>query len=207
MSYKLGQFKRAKEDFVTAQKLWKAMSGKDKAAATTWAAEARYLEGELIVREYEKVTLDVKPAQLEKALKAKTSLLASAEKVFESIADFNDPRWGTAAVFRIGQIYDAFAESLVNAATPKGLTEEQAQAYRDALDSYVVNIQDVAVQKFTVGYGLAIKSGVYDEYTAKTREALGRLAADKYPPERESRSKERIGDRPPSPDYVQEVAR
>ncbi|MDX2087706.1 MAG: tetratricopeptide repeat protein [Kofleriaceae bacterium] len=207
MSLKLGQLKRAKDELATAQRLWKALSGKEKTAAATWAAEARYLEGELIVREYEKVTLDVKPAQLEKALKSKTTLLNSAEKVFESIADFNDPRWGTAAIFRIGQIYDAFAESLVNAATPKGLTEEQAQAYRDALDSYVVNIQDVAVQKFTVGYQLAIRTGVYDEYTAKIREALGRLAADKFPPERESRSKERIGDRPPSLDYVQEVAR
>ena len=207
MSLRLGQSKRAKEDFLTAQRLWKSMSSKDKAAATTWVAEARYLEGELIVREYEKVTLDVKPSQLEKALKQKTTLLASAEKVFESIADFNDPRWGTAAVFRIGQIYDAFAESLVNASTPKGLSEAEAQAYRDALDSYVVNIQDVAVEKFTVGYQLAIRTGVYDEYTAKIREALGRLAADKFPPERESRSKERIGDRPPSLDYIQEVAR
>ena len=48
---------------------------------------------------------------------------------------------------------------------------------------------------------------VYDEYTAKIREALGRLAADKYPPERESRDKERIGDRPPKPAFVTEVAR
>ena len=35
----------------------------------------------------------------------------------------------------------------------------------------------------------------------------GRLAAQKYPPERESRAKERIGDRPPSPDLVTEIAR
>jgi hypothetical protein len=48
---------------------------------------------------------------------------------------------------------------------------------------------------------------VYDEYTAKIREALGRIAADKYPPEKESRTRERIGDRPPSPEIIQEVAR
>ena len=33
-----------------------------KADGKTWAAEARYYEGELIFREYEKVTLDVKPS-------------------------------------------------------------------------------------------------------------------------------------------------
>jgi len=48
---------------------------------------------------------------------------------------------------------------------------------------------------------------VYDEYTAKIREALGRLAGDKFPPERESRSRERIGDRPPTPEIVTEVSR
>ncbi|MEJ7602715.1 MAG: tetratricopeptide repeat protein [Kofleriaceae bacterium] len=207
MSFKLGQLRRAKEELVTAQKLWKAASGKDKAAGTTWAAEARYIEGELIFREYEKVTLDVKPAQLEKALKLKSKLLADAEKTYVSVVEYQDLKWATAALYRVGQVYDGFAESLVNAATPKGLPADQAQAYRDALDGYVVQIQDKAVELFSTGYQKAIQMQVYDEYTAKIREALGRVAADKYPPERESRSRERIGDRPPSPELVTEIAR
>lgn len=207
MSYKLGQLKRSKEDFVTAQKLWKAANGADKKAGTTWAAEARYYEGELIFREYEKVTLDVKPSQLEKALKTKSKLLAEAEKTYLSVVDYQDLRWATAALFRIGQVYDGFAESLVNAATPKGLSADQAQAYRDALDAYVVEIQGKAVELFKAGYQKAIQMQVYDEYTAKIREALGRLDGSNFPPEREARTKERIGDRPPAPEIVQEIAR
>ena len=207
MSFKLGQMKRAKDDFLTAQKLFKASSGAEKKAASTWAAEARYYEGELIFREYEKVTLDVKPAQLEKALKQKSKLLSEAEKTYLSVVDYNDLKWATAALYRVGQVYDGFAESLVNAATPKGLSPEQAQAYRDALDAYVVDIQGKAVELFTAGYQKAIQMQVYDEYTAKIRESLGRLAGDKFPPEREARSKERIGDRPPAADLVTEVAR
>lgn len=207
MSFKLGQMKRAKDDFLTAQRLYKATNGAEKKAATPWAAEARYYEGELIFREYEKVTLDVKPAQLEKALKQKSKLLAEAEKTYLSVVDYQDLKWATAALYRVGQVYDGFAESLVNAATPKGLSPEQAQAYRDALDAYVVDIQGKAVELFTAGYQKAIQMQVYDEYTAKIREALGRLAGDKFPPEREARSKERIGDRPPSADLVTEIAR
>lgn len=207
MSFKLGQMKRAKDDFLAAQRLYKASSGAEKKAATPWAAEARYYEGELIFREYEKVTLDVKPAQLEKALKQKSKLLAEAEKTYVSVVDYQDLKWATAALYRVGQVYDGFAESLVNAATPKGLTPEQAQAYRDGLDVYVVDIQAKAVDLFTTGYQKAIQMQVYDEYTAKIRESLGRLAADKFPPEREARSKERIGDRPPAADLVTEIAR
>jgi len=60
---------------------------------------------------------------------------------------------------------------------------------------------------FATGYQKAIQMQVYDEYTAKIREALGRLAADKYPPEHESRSHERTGDRPLQLELVQEIAR
>ncbi|MBA3453165.1 MAG: tetratricopeptide repeat protein, partial [Deltaproteobacteria bacterium] len=207
MSFRLGQFKRSKDDFITAQKIWKGQAGAEKKLGTPWAAEARYYEGELIFKDYEKVTLDVNPAKLEKALKTKTKLLSEAEKVYTSVVDYQDLKWATAALFRVGQVYDGFAESLVNAATPKGLSADQQQAYRDALDVYVVDIQDKAVELFTAGYQKAIQMQVYDEYTAKIREALGRLNADKFPPEREARSRERIGDRPPSPEIVTEVSR
>jgi tetratricopeptide (TPR) repeat protein len=207
MSYRLGQLKRAKDDFVAAQRVWKASSGAARTAGNVWAAEARYYEGELIFREYEKVTLDVKPAQLEKALKSKSRLLGEAEKTYVSVADYQDAKWGNAALYRIGQIYDGFAESLINATTPKGLSADQAQAYRDALDVFVVDIQDKAVEAFGFAYQKAIQSQVYDEYTAKVREALGRLAADKFPPEREARGRERIGDRAPQIDLVEEIVR
>jgi tetratricopeptide (TPR) repeat protein len=206
---RLGQLKRAKDEVVLAQKLWKAAAGKDKKEGTPWAAEARYYEGELIFREYEKVSLDVKPKLLEKTLKTKGKLLADAEKVYTSVIDYQDLKWATAALFRVGQVYDGFAEALATAASkpPATLTPDQVQAYQDAINAYVVDIQDKAVTLYTAGYQKAIQMQVYDEYTAKIREALGRIAADKFPPEKESRQRERIGDRPPTPEIVQEVAR
>ncbi len=207
MSLRLGQLRRAKDDFATAQSLFKRANGKEKADGKTWAAQARYSEGELIFREYEKVTLDVKPSQLEKALKRKSKLLADAEKVYLSVVDYEDLKWATAALYRVAQVYDAFAESLINASTPKGLSQDQADAYRAALDTYVINIQQKAVELFKAGYTKAIQMQVYDEYTAKIREALGRLDADNFPPERESRGRERTGDRALDPELVTEVAR
>jgi tetratricopeptide (TPR) repeat protein len=206
---RLGQLRRAKDDFVAAQKIWKAATGKAKKDATSWAAEARYYEGELIFRNYEKVSLDVKPKLLEKTLKAKGKLLADAEQVYTSVIDYQDLKWATAALFRVGQVYDGFAEALATAASkpPASLTQDQVQAYQDGINAYVVDIQDKAVELFTAGYQKAIQMQIYDEYTAKIREALGRIAADKFPPEKEARTRERIGDRPPTPELVTEVAR
>ncbi|HEY6175585.1 MAG TPA: tetratricopeptide repeat protein [Kofleriaceae bacterium] len=206
---RLGQLRHAKDDFAAAQKTWKAATGKDKKDATTWAAEARYYEGELIFREYEKVSLDVKPALLAKTLKTKGKLLADAEKVYTSVIDYQELKWATAALFRVGQVYDGFAEALATAASkpPKSLSADQVQAYQDGINAYVVDIQEKAVTLYTAGYQKAIQMQVYDEYTAKIREALGRIAADKFPPEKESRTRERIGDRPPTPELISEVAR
>ncbi|MGE5182719.1 MAG: tetratricopeptide repeat protein [Acidobacteriota bacterium] len=207
-SYRLGQYRRAKEDFLAAEALYKQHRGKD-SPEKTWAAEARYYQGELLFRDYEKVTLDVKPSQLNKALTTKKKLLDEAEKLYLSVVDYQDLKWATAALYRIGQVYDGFAEALVAAGNkpPPSLKGDEVQAYQDKINEYVVTIQDIAVQAFTAGYTKAIQMQVYDEYTAKIREALGRLSAQKFPPEHEARSKVRSGDRPPSPELVTEVAR
>jgi len=206
-SYRLGQLRRAAKEMDAALKLWKHERGKDKDADKAWAAEARYYQGELIFREYEKVTLDVKPRQLSKRLKQKAALLAKAQKVYLDVVNYEDLKWATAALYRVGQVYNGFADALTNAPTPAGLSKADAQAYRDGLDSYVIDIQDKAVELFSTGYQKAIQMQVYDQYTAKIREALGKIAADKYPPEHEARSGTRVGDRALSVDLVEEVAR
>ena len=206
-AFRQGELRQAATELDDALKLWKKAAGGEKDAMRPWAAEARYWQGELIFRDYEKVKLDVKPRDLAKTLKKKGALLDRAQQVYLDVVEYGDLKWATAALYRVGQIYDGFAESLVSAPTPAGMSEADAAAYREGLDSYVIEIQDKALQLFSTGYQKAIQMQVYDEYTAKMREALGRLAADKYPPERESRSRERNGDRPLDPELVTEVAR
>ncbi len=206
-SLRLGQARRAADELEAALKLYKRLDGKDKAASQTWAAEARYYQGELLFKEYEKVSLDVKPKLLEKTLKRKSELLGKARTVYLSVVDYQDLKWATASLYRVGQIYDSFAEAMRTAPTPRELSEADAQAYRDALDATILDIEEVAIELFQAGYQKAIQMQVYDAYTKKIREALGRLASQQYPPERESRSEVRTGDRPLRLDLVEEVAR
>ncbi|HVV88632.1 MAG TPA: tetratricopeptide repeat protein [Kofleriaceae bacterium] len=206
-SLRLGQTKRATESIDGALKLWKRIDPKDKLAARPWAAEARYLQGELLFAEYEAVTLDVKPKLLEKTLKHKSELLAKAQAVYLSVIDYEDLKWATASLYRVGQIYDSFGEALRTAPTPKGLSDADAQAYRDALDSYVIDIEEKSIDLFATGYKKAIDMQVYDAYTKKIREALGRLDASHYPPENESRGDERVGDRPLDDELLEGIDR
>ncbi|HET9993639.1 MAG TPA: tetratricopeptide repeat protein, partial [Kofleriaceae bacterium] len=133
---KLGQTKKAKEEFTSAENLYKHATGATKTEGKGWAAEARYNQGDLIFKEYEAVSIDVKPKQLGAALTKKTKLLAEAEKVYFSIAEFNDLKWATAALYRDGQIYEVFADALAKAAEkcPAGLKPDECQAYQDAIN-------------------------------------------------------------------------
>jgi tetratricopeptide (TPR) repeat protein len=204
---KLGQIKRAADDFDIVLAKFKKDSAKEKVDDRTFAAEAAYYQGDLVFRQFEAVRIDVKPKELTKALKKKLDLLAKSQKAYEGVIDYDDPRWDTAALYKTGQIYDSFADALINTPTPAGLTEADQQAYHDAMDMVVVETQEKAVTLFSGAYEKAIKLQVYDTYTAKIREALGRLAADKFPPEREGRSAVRSGDRPLSGELVTEVVR
>jgi len=206
-SIRLGQMKRAAEQLDTSLKLYKKAGKDEKAASKAWAAEARYWQGELLFAEYAKVSLAVKPSALDRTLKKKTDLLLKAKTVYFSVVDFGDLRWATAALFRVGQTFELYADELKNVPTPTDLTPEEAENYQVAIDMTVIDIEEQAITLYSTGYQKAIEMQVYDQSTAKIREALGRLNPDEYPPERESRGDERIGDRPLDFPILKEVNR
>ena len=202
-----GDLKQAAEHFETALKLYRRLSGKARAAEQAWAAEARYYQGELIFRRFERIQLDVKPSKLRRTLDSKTKLLAEAQNVYLDVVDFGDPQWATAALYRIGRVYEQFAESLRQAPTPPGLSQEEAEMYRQELEVYVIEIEEQAIQLYTTGYKKALELGVYNQYTSQIREALGKLDSANYPPSIEARAKVRFGDRPLPVAAVEEVIR
>ena len=205
----LGKTRRAADEFTAALKIFKKAKGAEREQALAWAAEARYFEAEIIYTQYAAISLDVAPRKLEATLDKKTKLLEKAQGVYLDVVDMGDLQWATAALFRIGNVYDEFAESLGKTPCPPEIigNDEVCAEYKEALEVAIVDIEDRAIELYVTGYKEAIKLKVYNKYTTKIRTALGRLASDEFPPENESRATERFGDRPPSPELVKEVLR
>jgi TolA-binding protein len=206
-AYRLGQLGRAKRAFKQALAMYKRAKGKERERALEWAAQARYYQGELIFRDYSRIKLDVKPGRLKRTLDKKTNLLTKAQEVYLDVVNFGDPQWAMAALYRIGAVYEGFAVSLREAPAPPGFSKEEKELYRQELDNYVIDVEEKAIEAYTAGYGKALELKVYNEYTKKIRDALGKLAASQFPPERESRGPKRSGDRVPELDMVEEVKR
>jgi TolA-binding protein len=181
-----GQDKRAQGPLKEAVALYKR--GADRAAAPA-AAHARYLEGEVIFHEFERVKLASDPKRLKRTLDEKSKLMEQAKQAYVDVVTFNDPEWATAALYRIGESYERFAKALRDAPVPKELNAEEQQVYRDELEKVVVVVEEKAIDAYKGGYAKALQLAVYNEFTQKLRAALGRMSDQEFPAENEARAR------------------
>ena len=123
--------------------------------------------------------------QLSLRLKQKAELLKNASKVFLDVVGMGVAEWTTAALYQIGFTYESFAKALREAPPPDGLSAEDTEAYQSQIDSFVVPIEERALDAYENGWRKAIELSIYNSWTAKMREALGRLNSELYPPTRE----------------------
>jgi cellulose synthase operon protein C len=175
--------------------------------ASYWAAQARYIQGELVYRDYERIKIAGKPRQLAKVLEEKAKRLEEAKGIYLDVVTYKSPEWATAGLLRIGQGYEAYAKAMRNSPVPKDLNAEEKQMYRDELEKVVVVIEDKALDAYKSGYAKALTIGVYNKHTQTIRQALSRLAENEYPKEAEQRLSTRPGEPRIALDRIEEVRR
>ena len=202
---KAGNDAAAKETAAKALAAYK--HGKSNDDSTYYAAEARYIEGELAYLEYEKLKIAGRPKQLGKVLEEKAKRLEEAKAIYLDVVTYRSPEWATAALLRIGQGYEAYAKAMRNAPVPKDLKEDEKQMYRDELEKVIVVIEDKAIDAYKSGYARALQIGVYNKHTQAIRQALSRLAENEFPKEAEMRLSTRPGEPRVTLDRIEEVRR
>jgi tetratricopeptide (TPR) repeat protein len=149
------------------------------------AAQARYLQGERVLARFEQIQIAGDVKQLSKRLKQKSDLLKQAAKIFLDVVTMGVAEWTTAALFQIGRTYELFAKSLREAPPPAGLSESDRELYTQQIEEFVVPVEERSLEAYENGWQKAIDLGIYNQWTAKMREALGRLNGELYPPFKE----------------------
>jgi cellulose synthase operon protein C len=146
------------------------------------AAHARYMEGERVLDKFDKVQISGDVKQLTARLKQKTALLKDAAVVFLDVVSLGVAEWTTAALYQIGHTYELFAKSLHDAPPPTGLSQSDQDAYSAQIEEFTVPIEEKSLDAYENGWKKAVELGIYNQWTAKMRESLGRLNAELYPP-------------------------
>ncbi|HEY8076290.1 MAG TPA: tetratricopeptide repeat protein [Labilithrix sp.] len=145
------------------------------------AAHARYMEGERILAKFDQIQIQGDVKQLSSRLKQKAELLKQAAAVFLDVVSLGVAEWTTAALYQVGRTYESFAKAMRDAPPPAGLSDADKEAYQAQIDSFVVPIEEKSLDAYENGWKKAIELGIYNQWTAKMRDALGRLNAELYP--------------------------
>jgi cellulose synthase operon protein C len=151
------------------------------------AAHARYMEGERVLAKFEQIQIAGDVKQLKARLKQKTELLKDAAKVFLDCVSLGVAEWTTAALFQIGHMYEAFGKALRDSPPPPEVkTEDQKAEYQSQIEEFAVPMEERSLDAYENGWKKAIDIGIYNQWTAKMRDALGRLNSELYPPFKET---------------------
>ena len=151
-----------------------------------YAAKARYMQGEAVLAKYEAVKIEGDVKQLKARLKQKSELLKKAAETFLSTAEMGVAEWTTASLYQIGFTYESFSKALLGSPPPDKLNDQEKEQYKQAIDEFVVPIEERALEAYESGWQKAIELGIFNTWTAKMREALGRLNSELYPPLKET---------------------
>ena len=179
---KVGDDKGAGQSLATAVQLGKHR-GKDLSPDAKYAAaHARYMEGERVLARFDAIQISGDVKQLASRLKQKAALLREAAQVFLDTVSLGVADWSTAALYQIGHTYESFAKSLREAPAPPGLSEADKDTYTSQIETFVVPVEEKSLDAYENGWKKAIELGIYNQWTAKMREALGRLNGELYPP-------------------------
>jgi tetratricopeptide (TPR) repeat protein len=146
------------------------------------AAHARYMQGERVLQKFEKIHIEGDVKQLQKRLKEKADLLKQASQIFLDTVSLGVAEWTTASLYQIGRTYESFAKALREAPPPSGLSDADKEAYQAQIDEFVVPIEERSLDAYENGWKKATELGIYNQWTQKMRDALGRLNVELYPP-------------------------
>jgi tetratricopeptide (TPR) repeat protein len=146
------------------------------------AAHARYMQGERVVARFDQIQIQGDVKQLKARLKQKTELLKEAAKVFLDCVSMGVAEWTTAALYQIGHVYEAYARALRDSpAPPEVKTEDQKSDYLSQIEEFAVPMEERSLDAYENGWKKAIDLGIYNQWTAQMRAALGRLNSEIYP--------------------------
>ncbi|MBN2494759.1 MAG: tetratricopeptide repeat protein [Deltaproteobacteria bacterium] len=184
----LGDSRRSASGYQETIKLYDRYRLAAGGQAAEAAAKARFLLVERKLKAYEKITFDVSPRKLKQTLNAKAVSLKKMEDQYKQIFGYKRVQWTLAAYYRLGYLYENFADVLINAPCPKGLNEEECDIYKGKLYEFAETPIKKAVGAYVETMEKSKSFKVANDWTQKALESLNRFEPLTYPLQKEPAS-------------------
>lgn len=172
---KLGQAEKAKALFIHTATVYQEALARGQKPHPSFGAHGAFLKAMDEFEKYKAIKLTLPAAKMAKQLETKAAELKRMEGIFAEVAKIGDPHWTSAALFMLGESYQNFADTLFDAPVPPELNEEEAEVYKLELQDKAFPIEDKALQAYQKQLSTALKLGIENEWTEKTRAKLRKL--------------------------------
>jgi hypothetical protein len=113
------------------------------------------------------------------SMKVKKSLMEDVLKVYGDASDYGVADVTTAATFRLGEVYQQLSTDLMQSERPDNLDAAALEQYDLLLEEQVFPFEEKAIDLYQVN-AARVSDGVYDEWVARSFEALATLMPARY---------------------------
>ena len=100
---------------------------------------------------------------------------------YAEVITYQSFEWTLATFYRLGQLYQIFAERLYEAPIPESFSMEEEDMYRTQLEDLALPIEDKAVESYETAYSKAKEFKVNTEWTRRIRKVLNKYKPSEYP--------------------------
>ncbi len=181
----LGQKQKAIRGYNETLALYKQYRLKAGGIAAESAAKASFMLAEAGLESYKGITFNVPPKMLKKTLDRKANMLKRMERDYKEVWRYKRVQWTLAAYYRLGYLYENFADVLVKAPCPKAFGEEECDLYKGKLMDWAEAPIKKAVAAYTDTMAKSKELKVINEWTQAAYESLNRFEPMQYPMQKE----------------------
>jgi cellulose synthase operon protein C len=122
-----------------------------------------------------------KREDFQKTLVEKQAARDAVETAYTTVVRFRSPDWAVASLFRIGEASANLSKVIKEVLPPKGLTEEQAQLFRDKLEEMTLPIDEQAAETMALCLTKSAELAVFNEWTKRCLSYLEENRSTQYP--------------------------
>jgi TolA-binding protein len=171
--------KRIKDRY---RKLKKGDAARSAAEVRRAVGYARYRALDGLFAKFNKMEIKSrKQDKMAQQLKDKKAKLEVVAKSYGEVILLGDPETAVASLTRIGLAFASFADAIRNSPDPKGLSLDQLEIYRAALENLIFPNEQKAIEWLEKSRAKSFEVGVYNKATLDAQEALKRFKANEFP--------------------------
>lgn len=153
-----------------------------------YAAKAEFQLVEYEFEDWDDIKLRGKVKTQSKQLQTKIEGQKALAAKYEKVYTYRNLEWTLATGYRVGNMYQRFAQMLYDAPVPFPEDSEQWDIYRTQLDDIAVPLEDKAVENYVKVIDKARQDKIVNAWTKKTLEELNKYRPAEYPLYKEERS-------------------